>query len=93
MIKLDAGAIGFVRKRQRDIHRWIFFVSVIQKKHFFAAQPSREKRIPKLPDGLAYPPDGKQMVNDWHLKLLRKKVADANLVRGIVRRRKFFCFA
>jgi hypothetical protein len=44
-------------------------------------QSPREKRIPKLPDGLADPADGKQMINDGHAKFLRQMAADANLVR------------
>ena len=71
MIKLDAGAIGFVAGRKRNGHWWFFFVSVIEKQNFLAMQAPREEWIPKPPDGLANPADGKQMVNDWHAKFLR----------------------
>ena len=69
MIELDAGAIGPVARRERDAHGRIFLVGVVEKQNFLAAQPPREERIPQLPDGLAYPADGEQMINDRHAKL------------------------
>jgi hypothetical protein len=45
-------------------------------------QPSREKRIPQLPDGLANPPDGEKMIIDRHAELLCEMAGDANLVRA-----------
>ncbi len=69
MIKLNAGAIGIISGRERNGHRWFFFVGVVEKQNLLAIQPSREKRIPKLPDGLANPADGEQMINEGHAKL------------------------
>lgn len=70
MIKLDAGAIPFVAGHQWDAHRRFFFIGIVEKQNFFAVQLAREKGIPKLPDGLANPADGEQMVNDRHTELL-----------------------
>jgi hypothetical protein len=82
MIKLDAGTIRFVFSLQRDAHRRIFFVSVVEEENFLAAETPGEKRIPQPPDGLANQTDGKKAINDWHRKQLRQTLSDANHVRN-----------
>src|SRR5688572_28774473 len=57
MIKLDAGAIRLLLGRERNVHRWFFLVSVVEEKHFVAAQPTGEERIPETPERFANPAD------------------------------------
>ena len=84
MIKLDAGAVRFVAGRERDAHRRFFLIGVVEKQNFLAVQPSREKWIPKLPDGLANPADRKQMINErqrnFYVKCRRKPIRWADVV-------------
>ena len=72
MIKLDARAIFFIVRREREVHGRLRLERVVQKQNFLAVQPPREKRIPQPPDGLADSSDGKKRINDRHAAVLRK---------------------
>jgi hypothetical protein len=72
MIELDASAMRFVRRLQRDVQWRIFFVRIIEKKNFLAVETPREKRIPQPPDGFANPTDGEQVINNRHASHLRE---------------------
>jgi len=71
-----------------DAHRRVFFVSVVEEENFLAAESPGEKRIPKLPDGLANQTDGEKAINDWHGKKLGQTLSDANLVLALVGRQE-----
>ena len=86
MIKLDAGTIGFIVGLERDAHRRLFLISIVEKENLLSSETPGEKRIPELPDCLANPTDGEKAIYDWHGKELRQTFCDANLVRNN------FCF-
>ena len=60
------GAIGFIGFIEPQTDWWCRLEGVVQKQHFLAAKASREKRIPKLPDGFADGWNGKEAFEQGH---------------------------
>jgi hypothetical protein len=81
MIKLDAGAVWFLRRRERDAHGRLFFESIVQEKHSVAAETSSKKRIPEPPNGFANPTDREKIINKRHRTIITAKAARCNPVQ------------
>src|SRR6185312_16446068 len=66
MIKLNASAIRFMLRRERNAHGRLLFESVVQEKHIVITESPCQERIPKPPDGFAHPTDREKIINNRH---------------------------